>query len=342
MANPRATAAQAGRPSWYPAIKAYGRPDLGKASWQLTNTFVPYLALLIAMAYTVKQRLPYWITLALALPAALLLVRIFIFFHDCCHGSFLPSRRANRILGYVTGILTFTPFEDWRRAHAAHHATAGDLDRRGVGDVWTLTVEEYLSAPWITRLAYRLFRHPFVMFILGPPVVFFLLHRFPHRDGPRRERSSVWITDVAILVILAVAGLTFGLRTYLLVQVPVMWIAGSLGVWLFYVQHQFEGVYWARHEDWDATQAALAGSSYYRLPKALQWLTGNIGLHHIHHIRSGIPNYNLQACCDAIPALQQVAPLTLRSSLKSPWLNLWDEAQQELISFRSLKARTQD
>jgi omega-6 fatty acid desaturase (delta-12 desaturase) len=317
-------------------VARYAQPNQRKALWQLANTFVPYIGLWILMIYTVKIGLSYWITLALAVVAAAFLVRIFIFFHDAGHGSFFGSSRANALLGYISGTLTFTPYHSWRRAHALHHATSGNLDRRGVGDVWTMTVEEYQSAPRRTRIAYRLYRNPLVMFGLGPASSFLISQRFPRKWDKRRERTSVLITNVAILGIIVLASLTIGFWTYVVIQLPIILIGGAAGIWLFYVQHQYEGVYWAREETWDATRAALEGSSYYRLPKLLQWLTGNIGLHHIHHLRPRIPNYSLQQCFDGVPAMQVVQPLTIPESLKSLRMNLWDEKGQALVSFRSL------
>jgi omega-6 fatty acid desaturase (delta-12 desaturase) len=324
------------RPPWQTHVARFSRPDRRQAIWQLTNTFLPYAGLWALMILTVERGLPYWVTLALAVPAAGLLVRIFIFFHDAGHGSFFASRRANTILGYVTGILTFTPFHDWTHAHALHHASAGNLDRRGTGDIWTMTVSEYLAAPWHQRLAYRVFRNPGIMLTIGPVLVFLILPRFPRRGKRKLDRNSIWITNLAIAAILVVAGLTIGLRTYALVQLPIIVMAASAGVWLFYVQHQYEGTYWARDGEWNFYKAALEGSSYYQLPRVLQWFTGNIGLHHIHHLQPRIPNYRLQQCYDAVPAVQAVTPVTLRSSLRSLRLNLWDEAQQKLVSFRAL------
>lgn len=321
------------------ALSKYERPNLRKAVWQLVNTLTPYVALWALMAYLVRQGYSYWFTLALAVVAAALLVRIFIVFHDCGHGSFFVSRRANRIVGYLTGVLTCTPYEDWRHVHAAHHATTGDLDRRGRGDVWTLTVKEYLSAPTLRRLTYRFIRNRFVLLGLVPGCLSLITQRFPHRGAGARERASVFITNVAVLAIVTLAALTIGLGTFVLVQLPIMLIAGTAGVWLFYVQHQYEGVYWARHADWDPIRAALEGSSYYQLPRVLQWATGNIGLHHIHHIRPRIPNYNLQQCYDDLPAMRAVTPLTIRGSLKSLRMNLWDEDAKELVSFRSARKR---
>ena len=336
-AMPQKTGQAAARPAWYGIVKAYEKPILSKAIWQLVNTFVPYLLLWALAVYTIQASYSYWVTLPIVAALAALLVRIFIFFHDCGHGSFFASRKANMFLGYITGVLTFTPYEEWRHSHGIHHATAGDLDRRGVGDVWTMTVEEYLSAPSWKRFAYWFFRQPFVLLVLGPPSTFIVSQRFTKRSSPLKSKLSVHITNVALLAILALAHFTIGLRTYLLIKIPAFWIAGALGIWLFYVQHQFEGVYWARHKKWDVVQSALAGSSFYRLPRVLQWISGNIGFHHIHHVRARIPNYRLEEAYHAVPELQQVKPLTLKESLKSLRLNLWDERAGTLISFRELK-----
>ena len=329
---------QTAKPAWYHITSKYRRSNLRKSLWQLFNTFFPYCILWAAMIYTVQQRLPYWVTLALAVVAGGLLVRIFILFHDCCHGSFFTSRRANLILGYVTGILTFTPFEDWQYAHSLHHATAGDLDRRGVGDIWTMTTEEYLAAPLLKRIRYRIYRNPFILFGPGPALLFLFFQRFSTKGAGKRERRSVVLTNLALLFIVGVATWTIGLKTYLMIQLPVILIAGSFGLWLFYIQHQFESAYWARHESRRPLKVALEGSSYYKLPKVLQWFSGNIGLHHIHHVRPSIPNYNLQRCYDEIPAFQGVKAITLRISFRSLWLSLCDEKQKRLVSFRSLTA----
>lgn len=335
-ANPAPVAPKTTLPAWHAATAAYMQPQLRKAVWQLTDTLLPYFALWLLMLYLLRQGASYWAILALAVVAAGLLVRIFIFFHDCCHNSFFASPRANTILGYLTGILTFTPFEDWRWTHGVHHSTAGNLDRRGVGDVWTLTVEEYRAAPFGQRLAYRFFRNP--LFLLGPVsvVLVLLINRLPSKGAKRKQIASVLFTDIAILALIVLASLTIGVKAYLLIQLPILLFAWAAGMWLFYIQHQFPGVYWARQARHDKLRVALEGSSYYKLPKILQWFTGNIGLHHIHHLRPRIPNYNLQQCYDDTPALQAVKPLSLRQSLKSLRLNLYDEAQQQLVSFRSL------
>jgi len=235
--------------------------------------------------------------------------------------------------------LTFTPFDYWRRTHNIHHGTYSNLDIRGFGDIWTLTVDEYRAAPPRVRLAYRLYRNPLVFLGIGPGYMFLIAQRYQHAWKEKGKRHSVILTNAAICVILAIACLTIGWRTYLSIQLPVMLVSGGIGVWLFFVQHQFEGVYWSRHTQWDPLKAALQGSSYYKLPKLLQWFSGNIGLHHVHHVFPRIPNYNLQDCYDHFPVLQQVRPLTIRRSLKSLRLHLWDEDQKRLVSFGSLKLR---
>lgn len=328
-----------GKPAWYKETAAYQPPDLRAAIWQLINTFVPYVALWALMIFAVRRGYPYWVVLALGVVAAGFLVRIFIFFHDCCHGSFFASRQANKVLGYITGILTLTPYEEWRHTHAIHHSTVGDLDGRGIGDVWTMTVDEYRAAPWWVRFAYRVFRHPLVTFVIGPPLVFTLVSRFPHHRARRQDWISVHITNLAIVAVLLIAHMTIGLRAFAMIYLPILVVSGAAGVWLFYVQHQYEGVYWARHEQWDPVRASLEGSSFFKLPPVLQWFSGSIGFHHVHHVRARIPNYRLQECHEAFPELRQLKPITLRESLKCMWLDLWDEQNGELISFGTLRAR---
>ena len=329
---------RAAQAPWLKTLRPYGRADRRKAVAQIVNTLLPYVALWGVMIVTMRLGLPYIVTLAVVVIAAGFLVRTFILFHDCCHGSFFASRRANRIFGYVTGILTFTPFDQWRYSHATHHATAANLDRRGTGDVWTMTLTEFRTAPWVKRLAYRVFRHPLVMLGLGPLLSFVISQRFAPKGATKRGRYSVVLTNVVLLLILVVAWATIGLRTYLLIQLPVILIAAMLGIWLFYIQHQYPHVYWTREETWDPIRAAMEGSSYYKLPKALQWISGNIGLHHIHHLRPTIPNYNLQACYDAVPEVQAVKPLTLADSLRCLGLALYDEERRRLVRFRDIGA----
>jgi omega-6 fatty acid desaturase (delta-12 desaturase) len=281
----------------------------------------------------------YWLTGALALLAAGFSVRVFVIFHDCGHGSFFKSRKANDILGFITGVLSFTPYYHWRWEHALHHASSGDLDRRGTGDVWTLTVQEYLEASRWKRFAYRLARNPFILFVLAPAFLFVVKQRFPSAKAARRERDSVYCTNLAVLGMATGLACLFGLKTYLVLQLGILVVAGATGVWLFYVQHQFEGVYWERRGEWDYCTAALKGSSFYKLPKLLQWFSGNIGFHHIHHLSPLIPNYNLEKCHQAEPLFQTVKPVTLFSSFKSLTFRLWDEQRRKLVGFRAVKNR---
>lgn len=337
--NPVLVIAKVEKPAWYKGTARYARADVATSIRQLLTTIIPYLLILTLMALIVNLGYPYWLTLMLAVAAAALFSRIFIFFHDCTHGAFFSSPRWNRNVGYLCGILTFTAFHDWRRSHTRHHITAGDLDRRGIGEITTMTVAEYLAARWPERLSYRLYRHPLVLLGIGPLYYFLLRNRLPAPGGKKIDYLSVLATNAALAAIIVIASLTIGFKTYFLVQFPVLLLAATLGVWLFYIQHQFEGVYWSRHDNWDPWRVAMEGASYYRLPKLLQWVTGNIGYHHVHHMRSGIPNYYLQECYEATPELQAVKPLTLRTSLKSLRLNLYDEERQRLVSFQELKKR---
>jgi len=324
------------KPAWYQEIREYEKPNMWKATWQLINTFTPFLLLLSLMYLTVRWGYPYYVTLIIAVPTAGLLGRIFIFFHDSVHRSYFKSQWANTILGYVCGILTFTPYNDWRRAHSLHHQTAGDLDRRGAGDVWTLTTDEFVAAPKLLRLAYRFFRNPIVLLCIVPSFLFLISHRFSHRIARKSDRYSVYFNNIVFLASIVVAYYTIGLRAYILVLSPVIIICSTIAVWVFFIQHQFDGVYWTRHDKWDMIEVGLKGSSYYKLPRLLQWFTGNIGYHHVHHLRPRIPNYNLQRCYDKTPALQLIEPLTIRKSLKSLRLSLWDEKQKKLVGFRSI------
>lgn len=320
---------------WKSIVVQYQRPSAAKASWQIANTLVPYALLWFVMYHTAA--VSWWLTLPLAILAGAFLVRVFIIFHDCGHGSFFKSRAVNDVWGFLCGILTFTPFYHWRWEHSLHHATAGDLDRRGTGDVWTMTVQEYLESSRWKRFAYRLARNPIVLFVLAPLYIFLIKHRIPKAKASRRERSSVYWMNFAVLSVVVLLSAVFGFKTYLLIQLTTLMVAGSAGVWLFYVQHQFEGVYWERRDEWDYAAAALQGSSFYKLPRVLQWFSGNIGFHHIHHLSPRIPNYNLEKCHNANPLFQQVRPVTLLSSFKSLIFRLWDERRQKLVGYHHLK-----
>jgi acyl-lipid omega-6 desaturase (Delta-12 desaturase) len=254
-------------------------------------------------------------------------------FHDCTHGAFLPSRRANTWCGVLLGLVLFSPFHSWRYSHAVHHGTAGDLDHRGVGDVHTLTVAEYRALPWRGRLGYRLFRHPLVMFGIGPIYSLVILPRLVKREMKPRIKRSVIFTNLALAVLIAALCWLLGWREYLLVQAPTVWLAGAAGVFLFYVQHQFEDTYWESATDWSFTDAALRGSSYLRLPQPLQFFSGNIGLHHVHHLNARIPNYNLQRAHDENPVFHTVPTISLWDGVRAARLKLWDEQAGRLVTF---------
>lgn len=311
----------------------YSTPDAMRAGSQLITTTLPFLALCAAMYFSIDYS--YWLTLALSVPTAGLVMRFFIIQHDCGHGSFFGSRRANDITGRLLSILTITPYAYWRRCHALHHASSSNLDRRGIGDVDTLTIEEYKALRPLQRLGYRIYRNPVFLIIIGGSLHFLLLQRFPFfmRRPALEMWSSVILLDLAIIVVYGFLVSLLGWAQFSMLFGPVIVISACIGSWLFYVQHQFEDTYWARSNEWDQQTAALLGSSYYALPRVLQWFTGNIGLHHIHHLCSRIPNYRLQECLDAEPVLNTINRLTLAQSLKSARLALWDESRKKLVGF---------
>ena len=322
---------------WKKRLAPYTRANNRKASYQLITT-----ALLFGLNWFLMLRsleISYWLTLALAFPAAGLLTRLFIFQHDCGHGSFFSSRRANQAVGSTIGVIMLTPFAYWKRAHAVHHATSGNLDRRDLGDVDTLTVTEYLALSRWGRLKYRVYRNPLILLTFGPIYQFAIKHRLP-LDIPRdwkREWASVHWTNLFIALSVAAGWWLVGLDRFLLVQVPISFIATSFGIWLFYVQHQFEDTYWRDKTEWEFHEAGLQGSSFYDLPKLMHWFTGNIGFHHIHHLASRIPNYHLPACFREVAELRHVTRLKLIESIKCARLALWDEAEQRLVGFAHLR-----
>ena len=309
----------------------YEVPDRRRSVLQVLTTIVPLGVLWATMLFMLDYG--YWLTLLLAVPTAGFLVRLFLIQHDCVHRSFFPSALSNDVLGCVIGLVTLTPHYYWRRLHLLHHATSGNLDRRGHGDIDVLTVTEYLRLSSFRRFMYRLYRNPLVLFGIGPTLHFVIMQRFcmPQFTRGGRERVSVYATNAGLLALLTILWLTIGIRPLLLVQVPVMLLASSAGVWLFYVQHQFERVYWETEDGWDYVAAAMQGSSYYVLPKPLEWLTCHIGLHHIHHLTPGVPNYRLQQCLNENPELQRANRLTLRQSLRCASLKLWDEELKMLV-----------
>ncbi|MEP6622455.1 MAG: fatty acid desaturase [bacterium] len=322
---------------WRAIVSRYQPSNTARAVTQIVTTLIP-----LATAFYLMYRslaLPYWITLVLAIPTGGLLVRTFIIMHDCAHGSFLASRRANAIIGWITGLITMTPFGQWRRDHSLHHASSGDLNRRGHGDIDTMTVREYTALPRGARLRYRAMRNPFVLFVVGP-LHFLLSNRIPPRGADaasRRDRASVWAANAGIATLFAAASLWIGWSAVLLVYLPPIYLAAATGIWLFYVQHQFEGTYWKQHADWDYATAAIRGSSYLRLPMVLRWFTGNIGVHHVHHLGPRIPNYALTRCHDENALFHDVTIITLTQSVRTLRLTLWDEARERLVGFKDAR-----
>jgi omega-6 fatty acid desaturase (delta-12 desaturase) len=321
---------------WRDAVARHEAPSWSRAAVNLLTSAVPYVAITVAMYFSLGAS--YWITLALAIPAAGFLLRTFIVFHDCTHGSFVPSRRGNQWIGRIAGLLVFQPFANWRHNHAVHHGTAGDLDRRGQGDVLTLTVDEYLARSWRGRLGYRLFRNPVVMLGIGPLWSLMFGPRFWTKEMRPRQIHSVWLTNAALVVLLAPIWILLGPVAWLLVQLPTAILAGTGGVFLFYVQHQFEDAYWESGEQWSYADAALKGSSYLKLPKVFQYFTGNIGLHHVHHLSTQIPNYELQRAHDENEIFHDVPVLGFVDGLKALRLKVFDPASGRLLGWSEVRS----
>ncbi|PDY82927.1 fatty acid desaturase [Bacillus cereus] len=303
--------------------------------WQIINTVVPFI-ILWYLAYK-SLSVSYWLALVPSLLAAGFMTRIFIIFHDCTHYSFFKSRRVNRIVGTCMGVLTLFPFDQWGHEHSVHHATSGNLDKRGTGDIWTLTVNEYLAAPFRRRLAYRLYRNPLVMFGLGPIYVFLLKNRFNRKGARKKERMNTYLTNVLIVALVGVLCWAIGWQSFLLVHGTIFLIAGSVGIWLFYVQHTFEDSYFEEDKEWEYVKAAVEGSSFYKLPKILQFLTGNIGYHHVHHLSPRVPNYKLEEAHNNTLPLKNVPTITLATSLRSIRFRLWDEQSNNFVTFKDVK-----
>lgn len=303
--------------------------------WQLINTVLPFITLWY-LAY-LSLSISYWLALVPIVIAAGFLTRIFIIFHDCTHHSFFKNRRANRIVGTAMGVVTLFPFDQWGHEHSIHHATNGNLDKRGTGDIWTLTVDEYVAAPLRIRLAYRFYRNPFVMFGLGPIYEFALKNRFNRKGARKKERMNTYLTNILIVTLIVILCSVVGWQSFLLIHGSIFFLSGSAGIWLFYVQHTFEDSYFEEDKDWEYVKAAVEGSSFYKLPKWIQFLTGNIGYHHVHHLSSRVPNYKLEEAHKNTPPLQNVPTISLTTSLKSLRFRLWDEKNKIFVGFKDIK-----
>lgn len=321
--------------SWQKLIMKYTQPDSRKSLIQLINTFIPYVIMWVLMVLSTK--ISYVLTLGLAVIAAGFLVRIFIIFHDCGHGSFFKSKKANDIVGIISGIVVHTPYYKWHAQHADHHATTVNLDQRGLGDIWTMTVSEYLNATKFQRFMYRTVRNPFILFVFGPIYLLLILNRVTKKGLSSKAKWNVYLTNIAILVFAVAMSFLIGIKAFLFIHLTHLFIAQAVGLWLFYAQHNFEDVSWERADNWDYKRAAIHGSSFLKLPLILQWFTGNIGFHHVHHLSPRIPNYNLARCQYENDFFKDVKPITFMSTFKAMKLGLWDEASHQLIRFRNVR-----
>ncbi|MEW9502618.1 fatty acid desaturase [Jeotgalibacillus marinus] len=317
------------------SISPFEKSNMKSSVKQLFNTIPPFF-LLWFLAYQ-SLSVSIWLTFGLSVVAAGFVIRIFIIFHDCCHGSFFKNKKLNNVLGTITGVITMFPYEKWKREHNIHHATSGNLDKRGIGDVWIMTVDEYAKASFKERVSYRLYRNPLVMFGLGPLYLYLVTNRMNRKDARKKERNNTYLTNILVVVVYALVIWTVGIQAFLLVHVPIMFVAGSLGIWLFYVQHQFEDSYFENESEWNYVKAAVDGSSFYKLPKVLQWVTGNIGYHHVHHLSPRVPNYNLEKAHESTPPLHHATTITMGKSLQSIHFRLYDEKRKTFASFKEVK-----
>ena len=316
-------------------VAPFEKADVKASVRQLMNTIPPFI-LAWFLAYQALS-VSIWLTIALSVVAAAFVIRTFIIFHDCTHGSFFKNKKANAVVGTITGIMTLFAYEKWKREHSIHHASSGNLDKRGVGDIWVMTIEEYVEASKWERFKYRMYRNPLVMFGFGPLFLVLISSRFNRKDARKKERNNTYLINISLVVIYSLLIWAIGWQAFLIVQGTTMFVAGAFGIWLFYVQHTFEDSYFEDENEWDYVKAAVEGSSYYQLPKVLQWVTGNIGFHHVHHLSPRVPNYNLEKAHASTPPLQQATTITIKSSLKSLRYKLYDAPNKTFVTFGDIK-----
>lgn len=318
-------------------IRPFIKPSYSRATWQILNTVLPYFVLIGIVYLMISNGIHFIFTIPLLFIAGLLLVRVFIFFHDCTHNSFMKSKRTMTFIGHILGVLVFTPYYKWKRTHTEHHRTVGNLDKRGVGDVWTLTVEEYNNSSVLKRIGYRLYRNPLILFGVGPIYMFLIQERLPFGLETKKDWFSYIFTNIILALIIYTVTITVGFKYYLMIQIPIIYIASTLGVWMFFVQHQYEDVYWESKEKWDYIDAALRGSSVYKLPVLLDWFTGSIGYHNLHHVNARIPNYRLRKAFQSHELFKMSRVISLYKSFKLALLTLYDEKSKKLITFRQYR-----
>jgi acyl-lipid omega-6 desaturase (Delta-12 desaturase) len=311
----------------------YTKKSNVKACIQVLSAMGSYFFFWIVCVWIISNPVIYWTVIPATILASLFLVRVFMLFHDCVHHSLFNSKLVNKYVGYLLGVLVFTSYESWRSNHLLHHESFSNLDKRGYGDLWMMTLDEYKTASKRVRLYYRIYRNPIVLFLCGAVINFMVINRFPERHMGRQERASIYVTNVLLIIYIAVAFYFIGIRAFLTIQLLIMLLSGGVGIWLFYIQHNFNGIYWARNDSWDRFRASMEGCSYYSLPRLFKWFTANIGFHHIHHLAPGIPNYNLCHCFNEIKELQNVNTITIRNSISSVSLKLWDEKSEKMVGF---------
>ena len=317
-------------------VAPFAKSDKKKSIMQLVNT-IPPLFIFWFIAYQ-SLSVSFWLMLPFAIIAAGFVIRTFIIFHDCTHGSFFKNRKANDIVGTITGVLTLFAYSKWKREHAIHHASSSNLDKRGVGDIWVMTIEEYVEASKWQRFSYRVYRNPLVMFVLGPFYLVLISSRFNRKDARQKERNNTYLINAILVVLYTAMILLIGWQAFVIVQGTIMFVAGALGIWLFYIQHTFEDSYFEEESEWDYVKAAVDGSSYYKLPKVLQWATGNIGFHHVHHLSPRVPNYNLEEAHDSTPPLHTATTITIKTSLASLKYKVYDPEKKAFVTFREIKS----
>jgi len=319
------------------SVMPYANAETRASIIQLLNTILPFFVFWFLAYQTLS--ISFWLSLPFSVITAGFMIRSFIIFHDCTHGSFFRNKKLNDFCGTFTGVITHFAYEKWKREHSIHHATSGNLDKRGIGDIWVMTVKEYEEADKWERLKYRLYRNPLIMFGLGPFLLFLYSNRFNRKGPKRKERLNTYLINAILVSAYCLIGFTLGWHVVLLVQLPIIYIAGALGIWLFYVQHQFEDSYFENESEWDFVKAAVDGSSYYKLPKWLEWMTGNIGYHHVHHLAPRVPNYHLEKAHENTPPLHKATTITLKTSLESIKFRLYDEENKTFVSFRHMRQR---
>ncbi|MGA2297597.1 MAG: fatty acid desaturase [FCB group bacterium] len=328
-------------PEWLTNVKKFEKPEIKKSVFQMLDSIIPFVALLVCMFVMMDHGVSYWLVMPLIILTSCFMVRIFIIMHDCSHFSYFRSKQACNIVGFLSGLIIFMPFYEFQHSHAIHHATSGILEKRGIGDVWTLTVEEYRTMGKFKKFICNGFRSPYTFLTIGPLVQFLYISRMPSISSKKKQVFHIFLVDGFMLLTMAIAYFTNQFGHYLLILAPMFFIAQDVGIILFFVQHQFEDVQWTDNNHWDPIKVALSGSSFYKLPRVLQWITGNIGFHHIHHLKPGIPNYKLNQCFNEIPELRNIKPVKMFEGFKGLSYKLWDDESGSMVKISNTRKMPQ-